>query len=45
MQKKVIYKEPKGYFNADMLKAAEEWEKEQKAKQEKAKQEAKKNKK
>ena len=24
--KKVIYKEPKGYFNADMLKAAKEWD-------------------
>ena len=26
-QKKVTYKEPKGYFNADMLKAAKEWDK------------------
>ena len=27
-EKKVIYKEPKGYFNADMKKAAAAWEKE-----------------
>ena len=27
MKKEVTYKEPKGYFNADMLKAAREWEK------------------
>ena len=27
-KKKVTYKEPSKYFNADMKKAAEEWEKE-----------------
>lgn len=30
--KKVVYTEPSSYFNADMKKAAREWEKEQKAK-------------
>lgn len=30
--KKVTYVEPSNYFNADMKKAAREWEKEQKAK-------------
>lgn len=32
--KKVTYKEPSSYFNSDMKKAAEAWEKEQKAKKE-----------
>lgn len=27
MVKKVTYKEPKGYFNDEMLKAAKEWDK------------------
>lgn len=27
--KKVIYKEPKGYFNAEMLKAVKDYEREQ----------------
>lgn len=31
-EKKVTYKEPSSYFNAEMRKAAKEWEKEQKAK-------------
>ena len=30
--KKVIYKEPASYFNADMKKVVKEWEQEQKAK-------------
>lgn len=30
MAKKIVYTEPKSYFNADMLKAAKEWEKKQK---------------
>ena len=30
--KKVVYKEPKSYFNASMMKAAKEWDKEQAAK-------------
>ena len=29
---KTIYKEPKGYFNASMKKAAKEWESAQKTK-------------
>lgn len=33
---KIIYTEPKSYFNADMKKAAAAWEKENKAKQQKA---------
>ena len=33
--KKVGYKEPAGYFNAAMKKAARDWEKEQKTKAEK----------
>lgn len=37
MAQKVTYKEPKGYFNAGMLKAAKEWEKEQKTKETKSK--------
>lgn len=32
----VTYKEPKGYFNADMLKAAREWEKQNAQKTKKA---------
>lgn len=31
--KTVTYKEPKGYINASMRKAAEDWEKAQKAKE------------
>ena len=31
-KRKVGYKEPASYFNADMRKAAEEWEKENKKK-------------
>ena len=27
-EKKVTYKEPKGYFNAEMLKVAKQWDKE-----------------
>ena len=30
-EKNVTYKEPKSYFNADMKKAAREWEAQQKA--------------
>ncbi len=30
--KKITYKEPAGYFNADMRKAAEKWDKENKGK-------------
>lgn len=37
MEKKVTYKEPKGYFNADMLKAAREFDKEQAKKAKEAK--------
>lgn len=32
MEKTVGYKEPAGFFNADMKKAARQWEKEQAAK-------------
>ena len=31
-EKRVTYKEPSSYFNAEMKKAARDWEKEQKAK-------------
>ena len=31
MDKRVTYKEPKSYFNAEMLKAAKEFDKAQKA--------------
>lgn len=31
-RKKVIYKEPASYFNADMRKAADDWEKNNKKK-------------
>lgn len=31
-ERKVTYKEPSSYFNADMKKAARDWEKAQKAK-------------
>jgi len=30
MEKKVKYVEPKSYFNADMMKAAKEWDKKNK---------------
>lgn len=30
MAKKIVYTEPKSYFNADMLKAAKEWDKKKK---------------
>ena len=33
--KRVEYKEPSSYFNADMKKAVAKWEKEQKAKEQK----------
>jgi len=36
MIKEVGYKEPAGYFNADMKKEAEKWEKEQAEKNRKA---------
>lgn len=32
MEEKVLYKEPKSYFNAEMRKAEKAWEKEQAAK-------------
>lgn len=34
--KKVTYKEPKGYFNADMLRVAEEWDRQEAQKQKEA---------